>query len=160
MSLPSRPPGLSPRLHIQTMMDAWHRDRDRTVGFVELPSVLIIQLLRFKLHQGNVRKIRTEVHLDNILQVPTFTDDRLGTTSLTYQLCAYVVHHGLTPCSGHCTAALLLGPEYWLCNDAQPAVLFPEPPPQHYRDCCVLLYKRTSCHNSYDVSNAGTHHDS
>ena len=105
LSIPSRPPGLTPRLRVQAMLDAWHRDRDRMVGFVEPPLVLPIQLLRFKVHQGHVRKTRTEVHLENTIQVPIFNDDRLGTKPYKYNLKAYVVHHGLTPKSGHYTLA-------------------------------------------------------
>ena len=146
---------LSPRLASQELLDSWSRDRDRRVGFIELPSVLVIQILRFKVHQGQIRKLRTEVHLENTIRVPKFVDDRLGTSSHHYQLSAYIVHHGLTPRSGHYTAVLMKGLEYWLCNDAQPAVLFPEPPPQHYRDGYVLLYKRT-----HDHQDAGIHHDS
>ena len=137
------------------MLDAWHRDRDRTVGFVEPPLVLPIQLLRFKVHQGHVRKTRTQVHLESTIQVPIFNDDRLGDKPYKYNLKAYVVHHGLTPKSGHYTAVLMRGPEYWLCEDERSAVLFPEPPPQHHRDCYILLYQRTE-----SSDNASTHHDS
>ena len=153
LGIPSRPPGLAPRLRIQDMLNAWHHDRDRTVGFVEPPLVLPIQLLRFQVCQGSVRKTRTEVHLEDNIQVPVFNDDGLDTQLYTYSLQAYVVHHGLSPKSGHYTTVLMRGPEYWLCDAERSAVLFPEPPPHHHRDCYILLYHRSQSH-------ASTHHDS
>ena len=100
-------------------------------------------------------KIRTEVHLEKVIQVPIFSVDKLGTTLCQYHLQASVVHHGLTPKSGHYKATLLRGPEYWLCDDERAAVLFLEPLPRHHRDCYILLYKHTD-----SSGNASTHHDS
>ena len=145
LGIPSRPPGLAPRLEIQTMLNMWHHDRDRTVGFVEPPSVLPIQLLRFQVCQGNVRKIRTEVSLEKHIQVPIFINDGLATQSCVYSLHAYVVHHGLSPKSGHYTTVLMRGSKkFWLCDDARSAELHSVPPPNHYKDCYILWYYRSA----------------
>ena len=58
--------------------------------------------------RGNTIKNRTEVKLSMDLKVPIFTDARLGRSEEEkYQLVAYVVHHGLTPKSGHHTSHLV-----------------------------------------------------
>ena len=68
--------------------------------------------------EGNAR------HGGVVSVVPEVSYPWKGTQLYTYSLKAYVVHHGLSPKSGHYTTVLMRGPEYWLCDDERAAVLF------------------------------------
>ena len=83
--------------------------------------------------------------LEKHIQVPIFINDGLATQSCVYSLHAYVVHHGLSPKSGHYTTVLMRGSKkFWLCDDARSAELHSVPPPNHYKDCYILWYYRSA----------------
>ena len=77
-----------------------------------------------------------------------FTSSRLERSPIKYRLAAYVVHHGLTPTSGHYTAHLAQGDAFWKCDDHRPAVLAPAPLQSHLRDCYLLFYTRDSSYHA------------
>ena len=122
LHFPSRPPGLRISLQVQQLVDYWQLNNDRTVGFLAPPSAIAFQLMRFKRVRGVTTKDRTEVNFALTINIPIFADDRLARTIHTYSLVSYVVHHGLTPQSGHYTAHLLQDGEFWHCDDHRPAI--------------------------------------
>ena len=142
LHFPSRPPGLRISLQVQQLVDCWQLNNDRTVGFLAPPSAIAFQLMRFKRVRGVTTKDRTEVYFDFTINIPIFADDRLDRTFQQYSLVSYVVHHGLTPQSGHYTAHLLQDGEFWHCDDHRPAILASAPQPGHTRDSYLLLYAR------------------
>ncbi|CAE6973662.1 unnamed protein product [Symbiodinium sp. CCMP2592] len=130
-------------LSVQNLLDNWRRDRDRTMGFMQKPEVFALHLMRFQQKQGHTLKMRTEVHIDVQIRVPLFEyADRLVTTETEYTLGAYIIHHGLSPRTGHYTTALRHQDEFWHCDDAKQASMFTAPPKSHLRDCYVLFYHR------------------
>ena len=142
LHFPSRPPGLRVSLQVQQLVDYWMLNNDRTVGFLAPPSAVALQLMRFRRLKGNTIKDRTEVDFASSINIPIFDDDRLARTTATYKLVSYVVHHGLTPQSGHYTAHLLQDGEFWHCDDHRPAILASTPQPGHVRDSYLLIYVR------------------
>ena len=142
LHLPRIPPGLSKTLEVQNLVDLWHKDRDRTTCFQAPPKILFLQLMRFTKKHGHISKDRTEVTLSLDLNIPTFTDARLGRSQVHYHLTAYVVHHGLSPKSGHYTAHLLQDGEFWQCDDNRPAQLECTPRRNHLKDVYLLIYTR------------------
>ena len=123
LHFPRLPPGLPATLEVQQLVDHWHKDHDRTVCFQVPPVLLFLQLMRFSRKRGQICKDRMEVQPNLSIYVPLFTDARLGRSNVCYKLAAYVVHHGLSPRSGHYTAHLVQDGEFRHCDDNRPAQL-------------------------------------
>ena len=144
LHLPVLPPGLKTELEVQTLVDHWHKDHDRTTCFQTCPQLLFLQIMRFSRKRGQISKDRTEVKLTWSLDIPVFINDRLDRSQVRYTLLAYVVHHGLSPKAGHYTAHLIQdGGKCWSCDDNRPALLEGAPQPKHFRDMYLLLYAKT-----------------
>ena len=105
LPLPNRPPGLTANIQVQSLVDAWHA-QEAVHAFMELPSVLIMQISRFKLVRGRVTKLHTMVSVDQDIFVPQFVDATVGARPVRYHRIAVVCHHGHTPKSGHYQAVL------------------------------------------------------
>ena len=142
LHFPRLPPGLPATLEVQKLVDHWHKDHDRTVCFQVPPTLLFLQLMRLSRKRGHICKDRTEVQLNQSIDIPIFTDARLGRSSIHYKLAAYVVHHGLSPRSGHYTAHLVQDGEFWHCDDNRPAQLEVATRRSHHKDVYLLLYIR------------------
>ncbi|CAE6970070.1 unnamed protein product [Symbiodinium sp. KB8] len=145
LHLPRLPPGLTGTLEVQQLVDLWHQDRDRTTCLQAPPQIMFLQLMRFAKKHGHISKDRTEVRLSMDLHIQAFTDARLGRSRIPYKLAAYVVHHGLSPKSGHYTAHLVQDGEFWQCDDNRPALLEHTPRQNHFKDAYLLLYIRQDC---------------
>ena len=148
LPIPSLPPGLATSIQVQSLVDHWQNDQDRTMAFVAPPLALALQVLRFTRRNGQIIKNRTEVHIDGEIRILSFTSSRLERSPIKYRLAAYVVHHGLTPTSGHYTAHLAQGDAFWKCDDHRPAVFASAPLQSHLRDCYLLFYTRDSSYHA------------
>ena len=99
--------------------------------------------MRFSSKRGHISKDRKEVKLSSRVWIPVFTTDRLDRSQVRYTLIAYIVHHGLSPRTGHYTAHLVQDDEkYWSCDDNRPALLERAPQRSHFKDAYLLLYAR------------------
>ena len=78
--------------------------------------VMVFHLQRFAMIAGMVRKIRQAVSLDNSMCVTLASGQ-----SVTFQLVAALVHHGIEATSGHYSAYVLAdaGAGYFRCNDVR-----------------------------------------
>lgn len=136
----------------------------KTITFSDLPTALILILLRFR-HDSSARRA---TKLDTLVDYPLDIDlEDVEKGPVRYKLCAVVLHHGKSPDTGHyTTAARGIMTDTWfsyngvrslfglslaraasstdspLCRRAQTDVR-PVPPDQVFcsRDAYVLFYE-------------------
>ena len=65
------------------------------------PTLLVIQLGRFRRNGRRTTKIRTPCDIQPVLDLPFFCDDQLACSMTTYRLCGGIVHIGDLATSGH-----------------------------------------------------------
>ena len=65
------------------------------------PTLLVIQLGRFRHNGRRTTKIRTPCDIQPVLDLPFFCDDQLACSMTTYRLCGGIVHIGDLATSGH-----------------------------------------------------------
>ena len=85
--------------HVQQCIDSWHMDGDTRRYLLITPKLLVIQLLRFRLVSGRIRKLTSKVDIPVRLTLPALMDVRPSTIS--YRVYAGIFHLGGTPSSGH-----------------------------------------------------------
>ena len=85
--------------HVQQCIDSWHVDGETRRYLLITPKLLVIQLLRFRLVSGRIRKLTSKVDIPVRLTLPALMDVRPSTIS--YRVSAGIFHLGGTPSSGH-----------------------------------------------------------
>ena len=108
------------RPDIQTLIRFWH-EQDRVYGLTEPVPWLFVQLPRFKVVQGSLRKTQQQYNHADIVQVPIFIDHTsLRVRWQAYSVVGYVRHHGSSVTSGHYTTLRVKGGIWWSTDDAKP----------------------------------------
>ncbi|CAE7262478.1 PRP2 [Symbiodinium sp. CCMP2592] len=114
--MPSTPPGLAPELKVQSLVDSWYA-QEATHAFTVAPSVLLLQLGRFKVVNGKVQKVHTSVTIDKVLWIPIYENANFQVGSVKYRLASAICHHGQHPRAGHYQALLHSANGLWSCDD-------------------------------------------
>ena len=84
---------------------------------VDAPTVLCLQLNRFRVRGRRVTKTKTPVHIPQVIEIPRFVDDSLDVHLMRYRPVAAVAHHGATPLRGHYTSVAWLQDGFRLMDD-------------------------------------------
>ena len=93
-------------LNIQDMptlseaLASWHAQHYRH-ALSRPPTLLAIQIGRFRCNGRRTVKLRTPCDIPLLLELPVFQDDQLGCSSWAYRLCGGIVHVGDLATSGH-----------------------------------------------------------
>lgn len=103
------------------------------------PKILMICIQRFGFDRYGT-KIRTTVDVDNEINI-TLMDD--NDTVITYELCGFVTHLGLTLVAGHYIAVIKQDDKWLVCNDTIIYVknTFEEAKKSSGGDIYLLMYK-------------------
>ena len=108
-----------------SLLQQWAAPRDDP-GYrqwlLAAPKVLFLQLQRFSMSAGVVKKICTPIALNSHIELP-IDDPQLETgRTCTYRVCSIILHSGSTPVRGHYTNLLLLdaGKGLYLNDNAVP----------------------------------------
>ena len=141
LHLPSLPPGLSSTPRVQSLVDQWYA-QEAIHAFTVLPSVLMLQLGRFRVQQGQIHKIHTHVQVDEWLWIPHFLNANFQVRPIKYERIAVICHHGEHPRSGHYQAMLHSHDCSWSCDDNRSSHLCSDMPIWHSSSCYLLFYKR------------------
>lgn len=142
LSLPPTPPGLSPNLQVQSLIDYWSGTQAAFHAYTAPPLVLAVQLERYTVQSGRVHKRKDKVIVNQRIAVPRFEDEGLDIRIVFYDLFAVISHHGNHPRTGHYTATLLRGEAVWSCDDHRRAISVNGL--SHCADeCYLLLYVRS-----------------
>ena len=106
---------------IQQLLDMWHL-QDQSHALLTPPQGLTLQVDRFRYSSRAERSIKLDFHVvpDQRVFVPVFLHG-VETRQSEYRLCAFTVHHGDTPESGHYTAILLCHDQFYTLDDGVPA---------------------------------------
>ena len=106
---------------IQQLLDMWHL-QDQSHALLAPPQGLILQVGRFRYSSDDGRSVKLDFHVvpDQRVFVPVFLHG-VETRLSEYKLCAFTVHHGDTPESGHYTAILLCNDRFYKLDDGVPA---------------------------------------
>ena len=140
LHLPTPPPGLASVLKVQSLVDQWYA-QEAVHAFTALPSVLMLQLGRFLVRDGQIHKLQTQVHADEFIWIPLFTNANFQVRPVKYERIAVICHHGEHP-SSHYQAILHDGCNCWSCDDNRGSHSCTTVPPWHAKGCYLLLYKR------------------
>ena len=117
--MPHVPPGLSPTIQVQSLVDFWSAEPDAEYiqALVQSPRLLLLQIDRFKLSAGTIHKRLDVLEANRRLVIPIFSDESLRSAVAWYELIAVISHHGPHPRAGHYTTTLLQEGRSWQCDD-------------------------------------------
>ena len=109
-------------LTLQAIVDEWANTSHTQGLHAPPPEVLWVQLLRFNMVAGRVCKNRVQILESSLTSDITFpvyvvVNGEVRIRNQAYQLIAAVVHHGMSPQSGHYTAVLKMTLGWTLKND-------------------------------------------
>ena len=103
---------------ISTCIDRWRNQHGLQIhAFVQMPTILCLQLNRFRVQGRRVTKTRTPVHIPQVIAIPRFVDDSLDVHLKRYRPVAAVAHHGAAPLRGHYTSVAWLQDGFRLMDD-------------------------------------------
>ena len=85
---------------LREALESWH-EQQYTHALSRPPTLLAIQLGRFRHNGRRTIKVRTPCDIPPVLEVPFFSDDQLMCGRETYRLCGGIVHVGDLATSGH-----------------------------------------------------------
>ena len=85
---------------LREALESWH-EQHYTHALSMPPTLLAIQLGRFRHNGRRTIKVRTPCDIPPVLEVPFFSDDQLMCGRETYRLCGGIVHVGDLATSGH-----------------------------------------------------------
>ena len=84
---------------IQAMIQAWHQDEATSRYITAGPRIIVIQLTRFLVQQGRIRKSTAKVPIPDTVHIPTRTGD--GAAVLSYRVVGGIYHLGPRAQVGH-----------------------------------------------------------
>ena len=109
-----------PTPDLQELVNRWHH-QETMHALQSSPRWLFLQLPRFAVRSGRVRKNHQPFLMAGELMMPVFSSaDSLDVAWCTYRICAYIRHHGTSPRSGHYTVVLSGSSQYLMNDDADP----------------------------------------
>ena len=86
---------------LQSMIQGWHADPESRNSLLQAPRLLIVQIMRFSLTGGSVRKSQISFRLPQLLRFPCQTTADVPVEWLSYSISRGTLHLGGTPQSGH-----------------------------------------------------------
>ena len=97
--MPPTPPGLAPTIKVQSLINFWSGEptAECIQALVHAPQVLLLQVDRFELHAGMIRKRMDLVEANRRVVMPVFSEASLNVTVVWYELMAVISHHGPHP---------------------------------------------------------------
>ena len=106
---------------LQELINHWHQQESLHALDVT-PPWLFVQLPRFAVAAGAVRKTQHPYLLAGTVQIPFFCEPgTLRVAWRVYDIACYIRHHGPTPYSGHYTVLIQDASPYLLDDDRPPA---------------------------------------
>ena len=93
------PLAMSRSRSLQQMINQWHDDGTVRRFLLIVPDMIILQVLRFKVVSGRVRKLTSKVDIPLMITLPSFANAMHS--SISYSVVGGIFHLGGTPSSGH-----------------------------------------------------------
>ena len=84
---------------LPAMVQEWHQTTDGLQFLIHPPRILFLQVMRFSLQHGRIRKNNVRLKIPDSLLIPTLVDGRKILQS--YRVVSGVYHLGNSPQSGH-----------------------------------------------------------
>ena len=84
---------------LQQMINQWHDDGTVRRFLLIVPDLIVLQILRFKVVSGRVRKLTSKVDIPLTITLPSF--ENAMHSSVSYSVVGGIFHLGGTPSSGH-----------------------------------------------------------
>ena len=100
--------------NIQQCIDLWHEDGETRRFLVIAPRLIVLQLLRFRVTSGRIRKLSSKVDIPEMITVPAYLDAQ--PSNITYRIAAGIFHIGSTPSSGHYRAFVMHFDQFRSCR--------------------------------------------
>ena len=93
------PLAMSRSRSLQQMINQWHDDGTVRRFLLIVPDMIVLQVLRFKVVSGRVRKLTSKVDIPLMITLPSFANAMHS--SISYSVVGGIFHLGGIPSSGH-----------------------------------------------------------
>ena len=84
---------------LPAMIQEWHQTTEGLQFLIHPPRILFLQVMRFSLQHGRIRKNNVRLKIPDSLLIPTLVENRKALRS--YHVVSGVYHLGNSPQSGH-----------------------------------------------------------
>ena len=102
---------------LQELVNAWHAQAD-VHALSQVPHGFSLQLQRFRVQDGRIKKHQVRVSWNSTVQVPCYVSERsLEIQWRSYRVGTCILHHGATPISGHYTSLMAQAASWFRTDD-------------------------------------------